>query len=116
MNGQTYIRTEKTVEEHREIQSQLRAAREEASRELQAQQARCCCSDLFSRAVALAKTEENEAVGKGGDISPLSERETKAFWNGYWAAAHNISHGLEELARENIAGQTRPERSEGRCL
>ena len=73
-----------------------------------AQARSCCCSDLFSRAVAIAKTEESESAGKGGDISPLNDRETKAYWNGYWAAAHNIAHDIAELARENISSQTHP--------
>ena len=60
--------------------------------------------DWFCRAVAIAKTEENEAVGKGGDVGPMSDREKRAFWNGYWSAAHNIAHDLEALAQQAQPG------------
>lgn len=57
----------------------------------------------LARAVEIAKSEEASAVGKGGEVSTQCppEDKDKAFWNGYWSAAHNIAHDIAGLSPNN---------------
>jgi hypothetical protein len=55
--------------------------------------------DMKRRAAEIAETEESMAAGKGGEVSaacPPEDKE-KAFWNGYWSAAHNIAHDIRDI-------------------
>lgn len=57
-----------------------------------------CISNIHK----IATDEENSTTSKqGGEPSNLitNEDKVKMFSNGYWSAAHNISHDIEDLIK-----------------
>lgn len=55
--------------------------------------------DALASAVQLSKEYESAGASHGGEVAPdvTPEAKDKAFWNGYWCAAHNIAHDISEL-------------------
>jgi hypothetical protein len=59
--------------------------------------------------VKIAEDEESEAAPKGGEVSnkcPPDDK-AKAFWNGYWSAAHNIAADIKKLHNDRLEPQPR---------
>ena len=54
--------------------------------------------DKCDKCVKIAEDEETEAAPKGGEVSDkcLPDDKIKAYWNGYWSAAHNIAADINK--------------------